>query len=151
MSFMKITLFNLLLLSAGLSCSKPVSHPDLIKQLHLPPGFTLSTFADNVPNARSLALGDNGVVFVGTGRSDKVYAVQDVDADGVADKRHIIATGLYLPNGVAYQDGALYVAEVNRIIRFDQIEQHLTDPPVPVVVYDKFPSDMHHGWKLASN
>ena len=147
MSFMKITLFNLLLLSAGLSCSKPVSYPDLIKQLHLPPGFTVSIFADNVPNARSLALGDNGVVFVGTGRSDKVYAVQDLDADGVADKRHIIATGLYLPNGVAYQGGALYVAEVNRIIRFDQIEQHLIDPPAPVVVYDKFPSDIHHGWK----
>lgn len=147
MSFIKITLFSLLLLSTGLALPEPDSHQGLIKQLHLPPGFTLSVYADHLPNARSLALGDNGVVFVGTGRADKVYAVQDVDADGVADKQYIIASGLYLPNGVAYKDGALYVAEVNRIIRFDRITEHLQAPPEPVVVYDQFPSDKHHGWK----
>lgn len=123
------------------------SHQDVLKQLHAPPGFSLSIFADNLPHARSLALGDNGTVFVGTGIEGAVYAVQDSNADGVADKRFIIANDLYMPNGVAYKDGSLYVAEINRIIRFDRITQQLADPPKPIVVYDRFPSEQHHGWK----
>jgi glucose/arabinose dehydrogenase len=120
---------------------------NILKQLHVPQGFIVSIFADNLPNARSLALGDNGVVFVGTGTEGKVYAVQDSNNDGVADKRYVIASGLYLPNGVAYRNDSLYVAEVNRIIRFDHIAQQLANPPKPSTVYDQFPSEQHHGWK----
>jgi glucose/arabinose dehydrogenase len=118
----------------------------VLKQLHLPYGFKISIFAENVPNARQLALGESGVVFVGT-RDGNVYAVQDQDNDGFAEQRFIVAKDLYLPNGVAYKGGALYVAEVNRIIRFDEIEANLNTPPNPVVVFDKLPSDKHHGWK----
>lgn len=53
-----------------------------------------------------------------------------------------------MPNGVAFRDGALYVAEVNRVIRFDGIESRLADPGTPVVVNDGFPRDTHHGWKF---
>lgn len=117
-----------------------------LKQIKLPPGFEISLFAADVPAARAMALADNGVVFVGS-REGVVYAVQDTNADGKADKRYSIISGLYLPNGVAYKDGTLYVAEVNRIIRFDNIIKRLTNPPEPVVVYDKFPDKRHHGWK----
>jgi glucose/arabinose dehydrogenase len=147
MFFNKIIVSGLLLFSAGPAFSQPGRHQDVIEQLQLPAGFHISVFADNVPNARSLALGDNGTVFVGTMRQGAVYAVQDTNGDGVADKRHVIARDLYLPNGVAYKDGALYVAEVNRIIRFDDINKRLNNPPEPVTVYDKLPSDQHHGWK----
>jgi glucose/arabinose dehydrogenase len=91
-------------------------------------------------------LGDNGVIYIGT-RDGNVFAVQDLDGDGFAEQRYVIAENLYMPNGVDIKDGNLYVAEVNRIIRFDQIGTHLSQPPQPVVVYDKFPSDKHHGWK----
>jgi glucose/arabinose dehydrogenase len=127
--------------------------PDLnavLQQLHSPPGFKISIYADNLPNARSLALGDNGVVYIGSrgiGDEGVVYAVQDKDGDGVAEQRYVLADKLYMPNGVAYKDGTLYVAEVNRIIRFDKIGEKLANPPQPVVVYDKFPGDKHHGWK----
>jgi len=120
---------------------------DVLTQLTLPPGFNISLYADKLPNARSLALGDDGVVYVGTGKEGKVYAVQDSNNDGIADKYFVIASNLYMPNGVAYKDGSLYVAAVNRILRFDDIGKHLTNPPEPVVVYDKLPSDKHHGWK----
>lgn len=123
------------------------SPQEVVKQLHLPAGFTVSIYADNLPNARSLALGDKGVVYVGTGREGKVYAVPDDNGDGVAEAHHIIASDLDMPNGVAYKDGSLYVAAINRIIRFDHITGNLTHPPKAVVVYDKFPSDKHHGWK----
>ena len=101
--FLKQLLLPLLLLNTCLAFAESGDHQDVLKQLHLPDGFTISVYADNVPNARSLALGDNGVVFVGTGREGKVYAVQDSNNDGVAEQRHIIASNLNMPNGVAYQ------------------------------------------------
>ncbi len=145
--FLKKTLLPLLLLNTCLALAESVDHQAVLKQLHLPEGFKIAVYADNVPNARSLALGDNGVVFVGTGVEGKVYALQDSNNDGVAEQRHIIASNLTMPNGVAYKDGALYVAEISRIIRFDHIIQQLAKPPKPVVIFDQFPSDKHHGWK----
>lgn len=147
MNFIKVILFALFLINPCLAFAQQSSHQDILKRLHLPAGFTLSVFADNLSNARSLALGDNGVVFVGTGAEGAVYAVQDSDNDGVADRRYIVAKHLYMPNGVAYKDDTLYVAEVNRIVRFDRITQQLANPPKPVVVYGQFPSEQHHGWK----
>ena len=147
MSFLKAALLPLLLLNCGLVFAASEAHQDVLKQLHTADGFTVSIYADNVPKARSLALGDNGVVFVGTGLEGKVYAVQDADNDGVAEQRYVIADHLAMPNGVAYKDGALYVAEISRIIRFNPIIKQLANPPKPVVVFDQFPSDQHHGWK----
>jgi glucose/arabinose dehydrogenase len=147
MYFIKIALLPLLLLTLPIACAKSGDHQDVLKQLYLPEGFIISIFADNVPNARSLALGDNGVVFVGTGAQGNVYAVQDSNNDGVAEQQYLIASNLNMPNGVAFKDGSLYVAEINRIIRFDHISEQLANQPKPVVVYDQFPSDKHHGWK----
>ncbi|MGR8980177.1 MAG: PQQ-dependent sugar dehydrogenase [Gammaproteobacteria bacterium] len=148
MQIAKLTLFTLLLFHMCVACSGQ-SPQDVVKRLHTQPGFSITIFSDNVPNARSLALGDNGVVYVGTFSFLKgdVYAVQDADGDGIAEKRFIIAKGLAMPNGVAYRDGSLYVAERSRILRFDNIGGRLSDPPKPAVVFDKFPSDRHHGWK----
>lgn len=143
----QISLMFLLVFNTGFGFAQPGGHQELLKNLHVPDGFKLSIFADNVPNARSLALGDKGVVFVGTGASGNVYAVEDTNQDGIADKTHTIATDLYMPNGVAYKGGALYVAEINRITRYDNITEALGKPPKPTVVYDKLPSDKGHGWK----
>ncbi|MEO8504339.1 MAG: PQQ-dependent sugar dehydrogenase [Acidobacteriota bacterium] len=115
--------------------------------LHLAPGFSVALFTSSVPGARSMALGSAGTVFVGT-RSDRVYAVIDSDHDGKADRAVVIAKGLNTPNGVAVRNGALYVAEISRILRYDDIEAHLDAPPAPVVVFDGFPSDGQHGWKV---
>ncbi len=117
------------------------------ERLRLPPGFTVQLFATGVENARSLALGDHGTVFVGTRTAGNVYALPDVDRDGVADAVLTVAGGLDMPNGVAFHDGALYVAEVSRLLRFDAIESRLDDPPLPIVTYADFPRDPQHGWK----
>ncbi|PKM11598.1 MAG: sorbosone dehydrogenase [Gammaproteobacteria bacterium HGW-Gammaproteobacteria-3] len=143
---MKIKLFGLFLLQTALTVQAE-NYQAILKQLQLPVGFSITVFADQVPNARSLALGDRGVIFIGTRQQGDVYAVRDSNGDGVADQRYVIASKLYMPNGVAYKDGALYVAEVNRILRFDNIIDHLAKPPKPVVIYDRFPGDKWHGWK----
>jgi glucose/arabinose dehydrogenase len=116
--------------------------------ISLPPGFTIRVYAAEVPHARSMALSPKGTLFVGTRRVGKVYAVVDRDGDQRADAVYTLAEGLYMPNGVAFRDGSLYVAEVNRVLRFDDIEARLQDPPPPMVVNDTLPRDQHHGWKF---
>jgi glucose/arabinose dehydrogenase len=118
-----------------------------LDRLRLPPGFEISVWA-RVEDARSLALGSEGTVFVGNRRGDSVWALRDADGDGVAEARWRIASGLEMPNGVAFREGSLYVAEVKRILRFDGIEAHLDRPAEPVVVSDRFPTERHHGWKF---
>ena len=89
MIFFKTTLLSALFFVANLSLANASTAQEVLKQLHLPVGFSISIYADNVPNARSLALGDNGVVFVGSGREGKVYALQDHDHDGIAEQRYV--------------------------------------------------------------
>ncbi len=118
-----------------------------LDKIKLPEGFKIGVFAEGVKNARSLCLSPGGTLFVGTRDAGNVYALRDTDGDHVADKTYTLATGLNMPNGVAFRNGSLYVAEISRIIRFDDIENKLASPPAPVVVYDKYPTDEHHGWK----
>ena len=119
-----------------------------LERLALPPGFEIAVWG-RVPGARSLARGDNGTIFVGTREaSGGVYALRDNDGDGEADELHTLDEDLFMPNGVAMRDGNLFVAEVNRILRFDGIESRLADPGEPVVVTDDLPDMRHHGWKF---
>jgi glucose/arabinose dehydrogenase len=113
----------------------------------LPPGFEISLYAAGIPNARSMVMSSSGTLFVGTRKAGRIYAVLDHDGDFRADETVTLADGLNMPNGVAFRDGSLYVAEVNRILRYDQIEQNLRSVPKPVIVNDSFPRDEHHGWK----
>lgn len=119
-----------------------------LERIVLPPGFAIELYAEDVPGARSLALGEDGTVFVGTLGEGVVYALPDRDGDHRADRVIRLLDGLDLPNGVAVKDGALYVAEVSRILRFDDIAAHLEAPPAPAVVYDRLPTEHHHGWKF---
>jgi len=119
-----------------------------LDRIQLPPGFRIAVYAADLPGARSMALGPGGTLFVGTRGEDRVYAVRDTDGDGRADRMWTVAEGLDTPNGVAVRDGALYVAEMSRVIRFDDIESRLDDPPAPVTVSDGFPTDRAHGWKF---
>ncbi len=115
--------------------------------IKLPPGFSIDYYAQNVEGARSMALSPNGTLFVGSRDAGKVYAVLDRNNDSKADDVLVLAQGLDMPNGVAFRNGSLYVAEVSRVLRYDNIEARLENPPAPVVVNDKFPSDHAHGWK----
>ena len=135
---------TLIVLTALLTAAaQPHAESLPLERVKLPPGFEIEVYAQ-VPNARSLALGEHGTVFVGT-QKDSVYAIVAAP-DG---KREVltVASGLNIPNGVAFRDRALYVAEINRILRFDAIEASLRSPPKPAVVTDRFPRDTHHGWK----
>ena len=124
-----------------------------LEKLTVPDGFEISVFATEVPEARSLSVSDSGVVYVGTMNmrskdGGKVYALVDSDGDFTADRMVTVAEGLYMPNGVAWNAGDLFVAEVDKVLRFDDIDANLESVPEAVVVNDSFPSDRHHGWKF---
>lgn len=119
-----------------------------LERVRLPPGFRIAPYATGVKNARSLALSPRGTLFVGTRTEGKVYAIPNADGDARGDRVITVASGLDSPNGVVFHEGALYVAEVSRILRFDALEDRLESPPAPVVVTDTYPDKAHHGWKF---
>jgi glucose/arabinose dehydrogenase len=118
-----------------------------LQRLKVPAGFHVTVFSDAVPDARELAVGPKGTVFVGSNKG-KVFALTDANHDGRADKVVVIASGLDRPSGVAMRGGDLYVSAVNRILRFPDIEDHLGDPPEPQVVTDKLPDQTHAGGRF---
>jgi glucose/arabinose dehydrogenase len=123
--------------------------PRPLGALVVPAGFKFEVFAENVANARMMALGPQGTVFVGSQYAGNVYAVVDRDSDHKADRVVTIATGLRQPNGVAMRNGALYVATTGQILRFDDIEKNLDSPPKPATVYDNLPNpNQGHTWKF---
>lgn len=118
--------------------------------LKTPAGFTVEIFADSVPGARQLAVSPSGVVYAGTrrnGESGKVYAIVDSDGDFKADTVYTITQGHRMPNGVAFRNGDLYIAEVNKIWKFENIENDLANPPSPTLIRDDYPTESSHGWK----
>ena len=118
-----------------------------LSKLNLPEGYSISIYSPDVKNARSMAVGTRGTLFIGTREEGKVYALRDTDGDFKADEKFVIASGMRAPNGVAFKDGALYVANVNELWRYDDIEDNLANPPKPELIYKDYPKDYHHGWK----
>jgi glucose/arabinose dehydrogenase len=144
-NFLTISVAALSLFFNG-ACAQTGTNSHELDKIKMPEGFAIARFAD-VPGARSLTISPSGVIFVGT-RGDRVYAVTDENNDWAADRVYLIADNLFMPNGVAFRDGDLYVAEVNRILRFDDVESRLENPPDPVVINDSYPNDRSHGWKF---
>jgi len=146
--FHKIVLQGVLA-AALTACSAAATGQGIrLEQVQLPPGFRIQIYARNVPGARSMTLSSRGTLFVGTRQIGRVYAVRDKDNDGKADEVSIISEGLNFPNGVAFRGNSLYVAEIDRVLKYKKIESRLANPPPPAVVIDNLPSDLHHGWKF---
>jgi glucose/arabinose dehydrogenase len=138
-----------LLLSLLLAVSSlPVLAAPQLDKLTLPKGFHIALYSDQVSDAREIALGAKGTVFVGSSDAGKVYALTDSNGDGIADKVRVVASGLRDPIGVAFHDGDLYVSAVSKVLVLRGIEQHLDAPPKPELVTDKLPTEGHHGGKF---
>ena len=118
----------------------------VMRNVRVPPGFKFEVYADNVPAAREMALGSKNTLFVGTSK-DKVYAITGTPGSGLKPTVRVIAQSLNVPNGVAFRDNALYVAEIHRLLRFDDVESNLERIAPPKVVRDDLPKDHHHGMR----
>ncbi|MYB37430.1 MAG: sorbosone dehydrogenase family protein [Gammaproteobacteria bacterium] len=110
--------------------------------------FKLEVVTDDVPSARQMAQTASGILFVGSFRAGRVYAV--VPAPGAEAEVVTVAAGLTLPSGVALKGGDLYVAALDRVLRYPNIEATYRDRPKPQIVTDELPDETHHGWKYLS-
>ena len=142
-------LLRAVLLAGALLLAGPAPAQKLpLERIRLPAGFSIELFT-TVPNARAMALGKR-TLFVGARSGGKVHAVRllgegaGLAAGGVT----VVARDLDMPTGVAFREGALYVADISRVLRFDAIEDRLEAPPLPVVVTNRLPTETHHGWKF---
>ena len=127
--------FSLILFSTSI---KAFDIPDI----KLPDGFHISVLTSETPGARSMALGNN-TLFVSTRREGKIYAVTNyLDQPKVT----VIVDNLYMPNGIAFKNGDLYVAEIHRLLKFENIESNIDDAKY-TIISDEFPTDQHHGWR----
>ena len=142
---MKTHFIIVLTLILFVSCNNETATQSSIK---LPAGFRIEVYASNIPNARSMVLSESGILFVGTRNAGNIYALVDNDKDFKVDEVITIASGLDMPNGVDLKGGDLYVAEVSRIIKFENIESTFRNNPTYSVVRDDFPTDRSHGWKF---
>lgn len=136
-------MFRCLILLSCLLVSPAFADVDL-EDIRLPAGFSIEVYAD-VPNARSLTLGSNGVVFVSNRRADAIYAIYP--GPGGRNRVIEIDDDLSTPNGIAYRDGDLYVAEISRVLVYRGIDDRLSDPPAPEILDIDLPSRSHHGWR----
>jgi glucose/arabinose dehydrogenase len=114
-------------------------------RLKLPPNFHIEVYASGLANARSLRVSDQGTVFVSTRLLGKVYAV--TNKSGKRETK-TLASDMNWPNGIALHNGTLYIAEIDKISKIDNIESQLDSPPKPTVIYDDLPKDQPHGWKF---
>ncbi|HKY62239.1 MAG TPA: PQQ-dependent sugar dehydrogenase [bacterium] len=142
--------FVLLFGTIAPACAQDRPPASDLPAIQLPPGFQMDYYAPHVPGARSMALSPGGTLFVGTRHEGKVYGLRDLDRDGRAEQVFTLASGLEQPNGVAFLDGALYVMEAHRLLRFDGIEAKLNSPPKPAVVKADFPTERQHSWKFVA-
>jgi glucose/arabinose dehydrogenase len=153
--------FTAIVTVASLICITPLSIAQAqpkkefhLEKIHLPAGFKIELLVDQIPDARSMTLSPQGTLYVGTREEGKVYAIPEATSGKKPLKVLTLAEKLKMPNGVAFRDGALYVAEINRILRYDGIEEKIKSSPneltkiKPATVYQKLPSDRHHGWKF---
>jgi glucose/arabinose dehydrogenase len=138
--------FRVLLLT-GLTIGSvvPVRADVDLAAITLPAGFSIEVWSDEVPDARSLALGSNGTVFVATRRDGRVYALSP-QRDGRPNV-HVLTENLQMPNGVTFHNGDLYIGEKHRITRYVNIEENLTSVPAAQIVVDDLPTETHHGWR----
>jgi len=120
-------------------------------QLLLPPGFDIELVTTQVPNARQMAISENGVLYVGSRKAGNVYAVTDwQNSSGSNARVRTIATDLTMPSGLVWHKGSLFVGALDRILRWDNIDEHLDLPGDPSIVVDNLPDKKHHGWKYLS-
>lgn len=150
-SFLRLIGLSLFLILLRCKVNPPLKFSETdplenVSEIQLPEGFEITVFA-RVKNARAIALSPQGILYVGSRKEGKVYAVLDNNQDGRAEEVVTVASGLQMPTGVCWHQNSLYVSEVHRILIFDAIDQNFRRNPSYRVVPYTFPSEEHHGWK----
>jgi glucose/arabinose dehydrogenase len=116
-----------------------------VDKIKVPKGFKVEVWAHGMPGVRMMARGSKGTIWAGTRSIGRVYEIKD---NGKERTHRILAQKLTQPNGVAFQGGNLYVMAINRVFRYDGIEDNPGVKPVEMTDAFKLPPQVHHNWKF---
>lgn len=136
-----------LILTACTQATASLNPGDVVPDIHVPDGFRITVYAGPLEDARSMALGEDGTIYIGSRDAGNIYAIRDVNSDGVADETRVLVKDLVFPNGLAILHGDLYIADMTGIRRVPNSQLHSDAPAVPQTVFEGFPAKKHHGWK----
>lgn len=128
---------------AGKNTETPASEIPVDK-LKVPKGFKVEIWSTGTPGGRAMVRGDKGKIYLGTRGLGRVYEVTD---KGGSRESRVVVDKLVQPAGVAFQDGALYVMAINKVLRFDGIEDNAGVAPVDLTAKFNLPPQQHHNWK----
>jgi glucose/arabinose dehydrogenase len=120
-----------------------------LNRIKLPAGFKAEVWSHGHAAGRTMVMGSKGTMFMGTRRIGRVYAI--TDKNGKREVK-VLLQGLTQPNGLAFRDGSLYVFAINRVLRYDNIEDKLDNPGQPVELTKTYnlPDTVHHNWKYVA-
>jgi len=106
--------------------------------LQLPPGFSIHVFARLNPGGsdffrgpRFMAFSPAGDLYLSLGRDNKVVMLPDRNHDGVADEIVTVADHMNAPQGLAFIDNKLYVANQDGVVKLqpDGVKQIISNLP----------------------
>ena len=142
-------LFGLLL---GITFKVDSAIWDLVNELDAPEGFKISIYADGLESPRQITETNDGYIIVGSKNGKNVYALQDLDGDGYAENKILLAKDLQNPTGVVVYEGDLYFSEIDKIWRIKDIDgwlmlNNIDKLPKKEVYMDDLPSETWHGYK----
>ena len=128
-----------------------ISADSFVDKLNIPDGFEISIYADNLNSPRQLTETDKGYVVAGSKKGDKLFALHDIDSDGYAEERILLAENLQNPTGVTFHNGDLYFAEIDTIWVIRDIDKLLSSNPSTLptksIYMNNLPSETWHGFK----
>ena len=122
-----------------------------INKLYVPEGFEISIYADNLDSPRQLTETGDGFIIVGSKNGDKIFALNDINYDGAAEEKILLANGLQNPTGVSFYKGDLYFSEIDKVWIIEDIDSWLSSDqenlPKRRIFMDDLPSETWHGFK----
>lgn len=114
-----------------------------LQNLRLPPGFKIELWAHGMPGIRAMSRSDSGRIYAGTRGIGRVYEITD---SGGQRTSRVLVDKLNQP-AVTYHNGALYVAAIDKVLRYDGIDRNPNAQPMDLTARFALPSEQHHNWK----
>ena len=114
-----------------------------VSSLKVPPGFKVELWASGMPGVRAMTRTESGRIYAGTRGIGRVYEITD---SGGQRTSRVLVDKLNQP-AVTYHNGALYVAAIDKVLRYDGIDRNAAVQPVDLTAKFNLPPEQHHNWK----
>jgi len=111
--------------------------------LRVPPGFSISTFAEGLASPRFIVFDSQGNLFVAERGAGRITVLQDSDGDGTADQQIVFAEGLPGVHSLAFFEGDWYAGVPSGVVRLRDADGDL-QADLQQTVVDDIPTTGHN-------